>query len=69
MILLGKDDPNWTVVKKEINDGGNFIKKLNDFDKDNVSKTTLKKLRKYTKQDTFKLEKCENISKAVGSLC
>ena len=49
MILLGKDDPNWTVVKKEINDGGNFIKKLNDFDKDNVSKTTLKKLRKYTK--------------------
>ena len=69
MILLGKDDPNWTVVKKEINDCGNFIKKLNDFDKDNISKATQKKLSKYTKQDTFKLEKCENLSKAVGFLC
>ena len=69
MILLGKDDPNWTLVKKELNDGVNFLKKLNDFDKDNISKATLKKLSKYTKQDNFKLEKCENISKAVGALC
>jgi dynein heavy chain len=67
MIVLGKE-PSWVVAKKELADS-NFIKKVMDFDKENISQVILKKIEKYTRMDNFKPEHVTKISLAAGALC
>lgn len=67
MIVLGKE-PSWVVAKKELADS-NFIKKVMDYDKENISQVILKKIEKYTRMDNFKPEHVTKISLAAGALC
>jgi len=67
MIVLGKET-SWASVKKELTDSA-FLKKIMEYDKDNVPAATLKKIEKYTKQDNFKPAYVERISMAAGALC
>lgn len=67
MIVLGKE-PSWVVAKKELADS-NFIKKVMEYDKENISQVILKKIEKYTRMDNFKPEHVTKISQAAGALC
>ncbi|KAL3313635.1 Dynein heavy chain 2, axonemal [Cichlidogyrus casuarinus] len=51
MILRGAE-PTWAEAKKHLSDP-DFIKQLINFDKDNISDRTLKKITQYCAQDTF----------------
>lgn len=51
MVMFGKE-PTWPVAKKEMGDS-NFLKKIMEYDKDNISQTVLKKIEKYTKMENF----------------
>ena len=51
MIVFNKE-PNWATVKKELADS-QFIKKVMEFDKENIAAATLKKIEKYTKMENF----------------
>lgn len=51
MIILGKDT-SWAAVKKELADS-QFVKKVMEFDKENIPPSTLKKVERYTKMENF----------------
>ena len=44
--------PNWAQAKTELNDTA-FLPKLKNFDKDNISNNTMKKIDKFVKDPTF----------------
>lgn len=67
MIVLGKD-PSWPSVKKELADSA-FVKKITTFDKDALGQATLRKIEKYTRQETFLPDKVADVSQAAGALC
>ena len=46
-----------------------FLKKLMDYDKDNISETMIKKLKKYIENPKFTPESVEKVSKAAKSMC
>ena len=46
MTILFKD-PSWATAKKELADTA-FLKRLKEYDKDNMSEKTIKKIEKYT---------------------
>ncbi|KTF78385.1 hypothetical protein cypCar_00031471, partial [Cyprinus carpio] len=48
---------------------GNFLKKLMDYDKDNIKPQILQKLHKYITNPDFVPEKVEKVSKACKSMC
>lgn len=60
MIVLGKD-PAWPSVKKELAEP-TFVKRITEFNKDNVSQATLRKIEKYTRQETFLPDKVTAVS-------
>ncbi|XP_022090689.1 dynein heavy chain 6, axonemal-like isoform X2 [Acanthaster planci] len=66
-ILLGVK-PDWPSAKGLLSDP-NFLKKLLDYDKDNVPDSTLKKLKKYIENPKFVPEVVEKTSKACKSMC
>jgi len=67
MIVLQKE-PSWPSAKKELSDS-NFIKKVMEFDKENISATVLKKIEKYTKMENFQPQFVMKVSIAAGALC
>merc|ERR1719506_3599449 len=68
-VMTVMDKPaTWASAKNELNDI-NFLQRLKNFDKDNMSNATLKKIEKYTKDSTFQPQTVQNVSKAAGALC
>ncbi|XP_038058161.1 dynein heavy chain 6, axonemal-like isoform X2 [Patiria miniata] len=66
-ILLGVK-PDWPSAKGLLSDP-NFLKRLMDYDKDNVPDSYLKKLKKYIENPKFVPEVVEKTSKACKSMC
>uniref|UniRef100_A0A8C2Q2H6 Dynein, axonemal, heavy chain 6 n=1 Tax=Cyprinus carpio TaxID=7962 RepID=A0A8C2Q2H6_CYPCA len=58
----------WASAKQLLGDG-NFLKKLMDYDKDNIKPQILQKLHKYITNPDFVPEKVEKVSKACKSMC
>jgi dynein axonemal heavy chain len=67
MIVLTKE-ATWASAKKELGDP-NFLNRLKNFDKDNMSNTTLKLIGRYTKQKDFDPAKIANVSIAASAMC
>jgi len=67
MILLQKE-PTWVSAKKELSDSA-FIKKIMDFDKDNIPSNVLKKIEKFTKMESFQPLLVKKCNLAAGALC
>ncbi|XP_071788570.1 dynein axonemal heavy chain 6-like isoform X3 [Asterias amurensis] len=66
-ILLGVK-PDWPSAKGLLSDP-NFLKRLMDYDKDNVPDSLLKKLKKYIENPRFVPDVVEKTSKACKSMC
>nr|CAD7395754.1 unnamed protein product [Timema poppensis] len=67
MILKGVE-PTWAEAKRQLGDI-NFLTMLREFDKDNISDRTLKKIGVYTSNEEFEPEKVGIVSFAAKSLC
>lgn len=67
MVFLQKDTA-WSSVKKELSDT-QFLKRIMEFNKDDISQKTLKRIESYTKEPTFTPEYMTNKSAAAGALC
>jgi dynein heavy chain len=66
--VLFKVKPDWESSKKLLGDA-QFMKKLQEYDKDNIQEALAKKLRKYIENPSFNPEAVEKVSKACKSLC
>ncbi|XP_028284655.1 dynein heavy chain 6, axonemal [Parambassis ranga] len=66
-ILLGCK-PDWSSAKQLLGDS-NFLRRLTDYDKDNIKPQILLKLQKYINNPDFIPEKVEKVSKACTSMC
>merc|ERR1719353_714524 len=60
--------PSWAQAKTELNDT-NFLNRIKNFDKDNITNATLRKTEKYTKDPNFTPKLVQNVSAAAGALC
>ncbi|XP_029013318.1 dynein axonemal heavy chain 6 isoform X2 [Betta splendens] len=60
--------PDWPSAKQILGDA-NFLKRLTDYDKDNIKPQILQKLHKYIHNPDFIPEKVEKVSKACRSMC
>nr|XP_049696661.1 dynein axonemal heavy chain 2 [Helicoverpa armigera] len=67
LILLQKE-PTWAEAKRQLGDQY-FLDRLRDFDKDNISDKTLKKIGTYTVKPDFDPEIVGTVSSAAKSLC
>ncbi|XP_065644391.1 dynein axonemal heavy chain 2 isoform X2 [Hydra vulgaris] len=67
MILKGYE-PTWAESKRQLGDS-NFINKLINFDKDNMSDRVLKKIGTYCNQADFHPDVVGRVSSAAKSLC
>jgi len=67
MTVLQKEQ-NWASVKKELADS-NFVKKVMEFDIDNIPAAILKKVEKYTKMESFQPLIVGKVSTAAACLC
>merc|ERR1719305_1526408 len=68
-VMTVMDKPaTWASAKNELQDV-NFLQRLKNFEKDEISNATLKKIEKYTKDSTFQPQTVQNVSKAAGALC
>ncbi|RUS78130.1 hypothetical protein EGW08_014103, partial [Elysia chlorotica] len=66
ILLGGKLD--WPSIKIMLGDS-NFLKRLADYDKDNIPEAKLKKIRRYTADAKFQPDVVAKVSKAAKSLC
>nr|XP_014351765.1 PREDICTED: dynein heavy chain 6, axonemal-like [Latimeria chalumnae] len=66
--ILLNAKPDWTSAKQVLGDS-NFLRKLLEFDKDNIKPQILQKLQKYLNNPEFVPEKVEKVSKACKSMC
>ncbi|KAA8595375.1 hypothetical protein FQN60_012510 [Etheostoma spectabile] len=66
-ILLGCK-PDWPNAKQLLGDA-NFLKRLTDYNKDNIKPQILQKLQKYINNPDFIPEKVEKVSKSCRSMC
>ncbi|KAJ8000573.1 hypothetical protein DPEC_G00181790 [Dallia pectoralis] len=66
-ILLGSK-PDWSSAKQVLGDSY-FLRKLMDYDKENIKPQILQKLQKYISNPDFVPEKVEKVSKACKSMC
>uniref|UniRef100_A0A8C4HR50 Dynein, axonemal, heavy chain 6 n=2 Tax=Dicentrarchus labrax TaxID=13489 RepID=A0A8C4HR50_DICLA len=60
--------PDWPGAKQLLGDA-NFLRRLTDYDKDNIKPQILLKLQKYINNPDFIPEKVEKVSKACRSMC
>ncbi|XP_045894232.1 dynein axonemal heavy chain 6-like [Micropterus dolomieu] len=60
--------PDWAGAKQLLGDA-NFLRRLTDYDKDNIRPQILQKLQKYINNPDFLPEKVEKVSKACRSMC
>lgn len=68
VMILRKNKPDWTTAKKDLA-APNFIQQLIDFDKENISEATRKKITKYTNDPLFEPDVVGKQSAAAKSLC
>lgn len=66
MIIMGKD-PTWATVQKELA-APDFLKKMQEIDKDHISQKTLLKIEKLTHDSTMSKERIRNISEVAASI-
>ncbi|XP_068444624.1 dynein axonemal heavy chain 6 isoform X2 [Clinocottus analis] len=66
-ILLGCK-PDWASSRQLLGES-NFLKRLTEYDKDNIKPQILMKLQKYINNPDFIPEKVEKVSKACTSMC
>jgi len=67
MTVLDKT-PSWAQCKVELNDK-QFLRRIKDFDKDNITDATLRKIGKYVSDPNFTPKLVQNVSMAAGALC
>lgn len=60
--------PDWTTAKQLLGDS-TFLKRLMEYDKENIKPQILLKLQKYIANPNFIPEKVERVSKACRSMC
>uniref|UniRef100_A0A8C3ADL9 Dynein axonemal heavy chain 6 n=1 Tax=Cyclopterus lumpus TaxID=8103 RepID=A0A8C3ADL9_CYCLU len=60
--------PDWQGARQLLGDS-NFLRRLTDYDKDNIKSQILLKLQKYINNPDFIPEKVEKVSKACTSMC
>uniref|UniRef100_A0A3B4T6A4 Dynein axonemal heavy chain 6 n=1 Tax=Seriola dumerili TaxID=41447 RepID=A0A3B4T6A4_SERDU len=60
--------PDWPGAKQLLGDS-NFLRRLTDYDKDNIKPQILLKLQKYINNPDFIPEKVEKVSRACRSMC
>ncbi|KAJ1563200.1 Dynein heavy chain 6, axonemal [Cladochytrium tenue] len=65
--ILFKVKPDWDSSKKLLSDP-QFMKKMADYDKDNIPESISKKLQKYVQNPSFNAETIEKVSKACKSM-
>jgi len=68
VMIVFQKEATWQTVKKELADS-QFVKKVTEFDKENISPATLKKIEKYTKMENFQPQYVSRVSMAAGALC
>ncbi|XP_061490002.1 dynein axonemal heavy chain 6 isoform X2 [Rhineura floridana] len=66
--ILLNAKPDWATAKQLLGDS-NFLKKLLEYDKENIKGQILLKLQKYMNNPDFVPEKVEKVSKACKSMC
>ncbi|MGH0158032.1 UNVERIFIED_CONTAM: hypothetical protein FKN15_035543 [Acipenser sinensis] len=66
--ILLNAKPDWSSAKQVLGDS-NFLRKLMEYDKDNIKPHILQKLQKYIHNPDFIPEKVEKVSKACKSMC
>ncbi|MCI4395052.1 hypothetical protein PGIGA_G00176030 [Pangasianodon gigas] len=66
--ILLNHKTDWASAKQLLGDS-NFLKKLMDYDKDNIRPQILQKLHRYIQNPDFVPEKVEKVSKACKSMC
>lgn len=69
VILLLGGDSGWDNAKKIMKDPKAFIKRLKDYDKDNIKEAKLKKLKKFINDERFDPDKIAKKSTAGKSIC
>ncbi|KAA0178390.1 hypothetical protein FNF27_00239 [Cafeteria roenbergensis] len=68
VMILFKLKPGWDVAKRKLSEA-DFLRQVLDFDKSNISESTLRKLQKYINDPNFTPEKVASQSKAAAVLC
>ena len=68
VLTLLKEKTDWASARKILGDT-QFMKRLFDFDKDNISPKTLKRLEKFVLREDFTPEIVQSQSQAAKSLC
>ncbi|GAB9466924.1 hypothetical protein Gpo141_00004287 [Globisporangium polare] len=66
-IMLG-EKPDWDTSKRILS-RSSFMADLKEYDKDNISQATLKKVRKYIENPEFAVDEVKKVSRAAMSLC
>ncbi|XP_038615472.1 dynein heavy chain 6, axonemal [Tachyglossus aculeatus] len=66
--ILLNAKPDWTTAKQLLGDS-NFLKRLLEYDKENIKPHILSKLQKYINNPDFVPDKVEKVSKACKSMC
>ncbi|XP_044299896.1 dynein axonemal heavy chain 6 isoform X2 [Varanus komodoensis] len=66
--ILLNAKPDWATAKQLLGDS-TFLKKLLEYDKENIKSQILLKLQKYMNNPDFVPEKVEKVSKACKSMC
>ncbi|XP_036606051.1 dynein heavy chain 6, axonemal [Trichosurus vulpecula] len=66
--ILLNAKPDWPTAKQLLGDS-NFLKRLLEYDKENIKPAILAKLQKYINNPDFVPEKVEKVSKACKSMC
>ena len=64
MTILGHD-PSWASAKKELA-SPDFLKTLKNYDKDNITEKTIKKIEKFTHRSDMDKQKVHTVSAAAG---
>lgn len=66
--ILKHEKPDWDTAKKLLGDT-NFMRSLEEFDKDNIPDSVIKKLKKYIDDPSYQPETVAKQSRAAMSLC
>uniref|UniRef100_A0A1X7UKU1 AAA+ ATPase domain-containing protein n=2 Tax=Amphimedon queenslandica TaxID=400682 RepID=A0A1X7UKU1_AMPQE len=66
--ILFNSPPNWPSAKQLLGDSS-LMKKMIEYDKDNIPDSTLKRLKKYVDDPQFEPDIVEKTSKACKSMC
>ena len=68
MIILSSEKPSWANSKKLLSEP-DFLRRIKEYDKENIPNKILKKLEHYTQKPEFQPAKLADISAAASALC